>query len=120
MPLMMVSPVSSSTCVRNVGSSRVKRCSALLMFVAALLSTGVTARLTTGSGTCMLDSEMRSPCVKVSPLAQSTPNRAMMSPEQASVISSIWLACMRPRRPTLTFLPVRLLKMSSPRRIVPW
>ncbi len=61
----------------------------------------------TGSGTCIEVSEIRCPLVKVSPLAQSTPNRATMSPASASVMSSIWLACMRPRRPTFTFRPVR-------------
>ena len=58
--------------------------------------------------------------MKVSPEAQSMPNRATMSPEAAASMSSISSACMRTRRPTLTLLPVRVLTMVSPLASVPW
>ena len=49
------------------------------------------------------------PSQKVSPEAQSMPNSATMSPAPDSSMSSISSACIRTRRPTLCFLPVRLL-----------
>ena len=120
MPRISVSPVSGSSAVRNVGSSRVKRCSALATFGWLLVSAGATASDTTGSGTCMLVRLICLPDVKVSPLAQSMPNSATMSPASARSMSSIWSACMRPMRPTLTFLPVRTLTMSAPLCRRPW
>ncbi len=43
------------------------------------------------------------PSVSVSPLAQSMPNTATMSPAAAELMSSISLACMRTRRGTRTW-----------------
>ena len=91
------------------------------MLICALLSTGLMASEMTGAGTCMeLIDQLRALLQKVSPEAQSMPNRATMSPEPASSISSISSACMRTSRPTLAFLPVRLLMMVSPFLISPW
>lgn len=120
-PAMMVSPVASSVAARKVGSSLVKRASALATFAEAFLSFGVIASLITGSGTCMLLMEHSvRPSVKVSPLAQSTPKSATMSPAWLRSMSSIWFACMRTSRPTLTRFPVRVLTMVSPLRSAPW
>jgi hypothetical protein len=49
-----------------------------------------------------------SPSVNVSPLAQSTPNIATMSPQPGlRDLLHLESACMRTSRPTLTLLPVR-------------
>ena len=53
MPLMMVWADSSSRCTRKVGSSLVKRLSALEKLVAFPLSLGATASEMTASGTCI-------------------------------------------------------------------
>ena len=58
--------------------------------------------------------------VKVSPDAQSTPNNAPIYPAEISEISSIWLACMRTKRPTFTFRPVRTFTTVSPLASFPW
>ena len=68
MPAMMVSPLSGSAPTWKVGSSLVKRRSALDMLVCALLSLGVTVRLMTGSGTNIeVIATLSVPSVKVSP-----------------------------------------------------
>ena len=51
MPEMIVSLVSGSTWTRKVGSSLVKRLSALLMLSCALLFRGMMASEMTGAGT---------------------------------------------------------------------
>ncbi len=53
MPLMMVWADSSSRWTRKVGSSLVKRLSALEKLVALALSLGATASEMTASGTCI-------------------------------------------------------------------
>lgn len=58
--------------------------------------------------------------VKVSPDAQSIPNRAHMSPAFPSSISSILSLCMRTRRDTLTFFLVRVFMMLVPFFREPW
>jgi hypothetical protein len=60
------------------------------------------------------------PSVNVSPELQSMPNSAQMSPADVSVMSSLSSECMRTRRPTFTFLPVRVLVMKSSFSSVPW
>ncbi len=60
------------------------------------------------------------PSVNVSPDEHSTPNMAQISPGPISCTSSMSSACIRTRRGTLTFLPVRELKMMPPRRSTPW
>ena len=53
MPLMMVWADSSSRWTRKVGSSLVKRLSALENWAALVLSLGATASEMTASGTCI-------------------------------------------------------------------
>ncbi len=87
MPLMTVSPLSASTSHRKVGSSLVKRPSALTMLICEAEVLGLTVSLMTGSGTCMLVMLARSSgAAKVSPLAQSTPKSTTMSPAVALVM----------------------------------
>jgi hypothetical protein len=76
----------------------------------------------TGSGTNIdVIATLSSPSVKVSPELQSMPNIATMSPASAlESMSSISSECMRTRRPTLCFLPVRALTISVPFVSVPW
>ena len=122
MPLMMVCPDSSSRETRKVGSSLVKRFSALEKLVCAALSCGSTASEMTASGTCMdvIVTLMR-PSVKVSPEAHSTPNRATMSPASAEGMSSISSACIRTRRGTFTFRRrAEQFTMRSPLLTLPW
>ena len=81
---MMVSPLSGSRVTRKVGSSLVKRCSALDMLSWALESTGLTDSEITGSGTYIEVMASRGPSpTKVSPEWQSMPNRPTMSPAPA-------------------------------------
>ena len=85
----------------------------LYRFVCDLLSAGVTDSEITGAGTWMdVMLTFTVPSVNVSPEWQSSPKIATISPGPASVMSSISSACMRTRRPTLVFLPLRLLVMT--------
>ena len=107
---MMVSFDSGSMYVWNVGSSFVKRFKAFDIWAAAFLSLGLIDKEITGLGTYIEAIEtFNPPEVNVSPEAQSTPNKATMSPEPASLMSSIWAAFMRTRRPTLKRLRLRVL-----------
>ena len=84
MPRMMVSPDSSSTPARKVGSSLVKRLSAFDMLISLLLSIGLIDSEMTGSGTCIeVIATLTVPSVKVSPELHSMPNMATMSPAPA-------------------------------------
>ena len=74
MPLMMVCCDSSSWCTRKVGSSLVKRFSALEKLASAARSFGATASEMTAAGTCIdVSVTFILPSVKVSPELASTP-----------------------------------------------
>ena len=106
----MVCLDSGSTNARNVGSSLVNLFSALLMLSWDFFSAGVSASEITGSGTKIEDrARLRPGVTKVSPDWQSIPNRAVMSPAEASSISSMLSACIRIRRPTRNFWRERVL-----------
>ena len=76
-PSMIVSLVSSSTWVRKVGSSFVKRFRALDMFICDLLSLGAIASEMTGSGTNIeVMVKFKPGETKVSPEEHSIPKRA--------------------------------------------
>ena len=80
------------------------------MLSAAFWSTGLIESEITGSGMCIdVMATLMLPSVNVSPEAQSTPKSATMSPAFVSSMSCISSECIRMRRPTFTFLPVRML-----------
>ena len=56
----------------------------------------------------------------MSPLAQSTPSTATMSPASAESMSSRWSACIRKMRLNRSFRPVRWLKYMPPLSNRPW
>jgi hypothetical protein len=60
------------------------------------------------------------PSVKESPVAQSTPKSATISPALATDTSSISSECMRTSRGTLIFLPLLMCTTTSPFLITPW
>src|ERR1051325_2283266 len=121
MPAMMVSLDSGSTQHLNVGSSLVNRLSALDMLISAPESLGLIATEITVAGTNIdVIARVTVQLVNVSPELQSTPKIAQMSPAPALVISSLSSECIRTRRPTLTFLPLRVLTTKSSLLIWPW
>ena len=74
MPLMMVCCDSSSWWTRNVGSSFVKRLSALEKLASVARSFGATASEMTAAGTCIdVSVTLTLPSVNVSPELASTP-----------------------------------------------
>ncbi len=118
---MIVSLLSSSMPARKVGSSRVKRRSAFPMLASLFESTGLMEREITGSGTCIeVMLSLTLPSVNVSPVLQSMPNMATMSPDPAASMSSISSECMRTRRPIRWSFLVRMLVMNMSRESLPW
>mmetsp|Transcript_11814 Transcript_11814/g.41383 ORF Transcript_11814/g.41383 Transcript_11814/m.41383 type:complete len:272 (-) Transcript_11814:698-1513(-) len=120
MPWMIVSPLSLSTNVRNVGSSLVKRLSALANASCCCVVLGFTEYEMTGSGTNIEVIASMGPSVKVSPLWQSTPNMATISPAPTESMSSISSACMRTSRGVFMRCRRSTLVITLPRCSVPW
>ena len=121
MPFMMVWPLSRSVSTRKDGSSAASRARPAAIFSWSFLVLGSTAISITGCGKVIVSSTTGfCGSQSVSPVVVSfRPASAMMSPANASSISSRLIACIIIMRPTRSRLPLVEFISWSPFLIMP-